>query len=255
MCTCAAAQNVTPSEPNELQLATNINVLVQAAPQPARGPAGKAGPPGPPGSAPSVSIVNNIPQTAPKDDGDSKVGSLLAAVAAALVAGLFGLVGLVISKENKTSEFRQAWIDSLRSDIADFVASGKTFIYYDMARKRAIDHGGSLEYQKILRDLYDKALHARVRIRLRLNPDDSDPEMREINRRVLDKISKIGVELNNNRYDEASKLYNSIHKDAGPLLKAEWERVKRGEPGFRVAKWAAAIIATVSAIAVIVLVA
>ena len=39
------------------------------------------------------------------------------AVVAALIAGTVSLLGLIISKEQKTSEFRQAWIDALRNDL------------------------------------------------------------------------------------------------------------------------------------------
>jgi hypothetical protein len=38
----------------------------------------------------------------------------IGAISAAIITGLLSLVGLIISKENKTSEFRQQWIDSFR---------------------------------------------------------------------------------------------------------------------------------------------
>jgi hypothetical protein len=47
----------------------------------------------------------------------------LAAIIAAIVAGLFSLLGLLIAKENKISDFRQAWLDSLRNEIADFASA------------------------------------------------------------------------------------------------------------------------------------
>ena len=37
----------------------------------------------------------------------------IGAIAAALIAGLISLLGLIISKEQKVSDFRQAWIDAL----------------------------------------------------------------------------------------------------------------------------------------------
>jgi len=40
----------------------------------------------------------------------------------AVIAGFVSILGLIISKEQKTSEFRQTWIDSLRSDIASLIA-------------------------------------------------------------------------------------------------------------------------------------
>ena len=44
------------------------------------------------------------------------------AIGAALIAGVVSLLGLVISKEQKVSEFRQAWIDALRSDVASLIS-------------------------------------------------------------------------------------------------------------------------------------
>jgi len=47
------------------------------------------------------------------------IGPIIAAIIGAVVA----LVSLIISKESKLSEFRQAWIDSLRQEIADFLSN------------------------------------------------------------------------------------------------------------------------------------
>lgn len=46
----------------------------------------------------------------------------IGAIAAALIAGLVSLLGLIISKEQKTSEFRQAWIDALRKELSAVIA-------------------------------------------------------------------------------------------------------------------------------------
>lgn len=39
------------------------------------------------------------------------------AVGAAMIAAFVSFLGLIIGKEQKTSEFRQAWIDALRSEL------------------------------------------------------------------------------------------------------------------------------------------
>jgi hypothetical protein len=49
---------------------------------------------------------------------DVALGAVIAAFLTALVTAL----GLVITKENKTSEFRQAWIDALRADFATYAS-------------------------------------------------------------------------------------------------------------------------------------
>ena len=47
-------------------------------------------------------------------------------ILAALIGGFFSLISLIISKEQKTSEFRQQWIDSLRQEISDHIAASTT---------------------------------------------------------------------------------------------------------------------------------
>ncbi len=45
------------------------------------------------------------------------------AILAAVIAGAFSFLSLVMSKEQKVSEFRQDWINSLREDICKFVSA------------------------------------------------------------------------------------------------------------------------------------
>ena len=49
----------------------------------------------------------------------------IGAIAAASIAGLLAFLGLIIAKENKTSEFRQAWIDSLRLDLSKLISNAR----------------------------------------------------------------------------------------------------------------------------------
>jgi hypothetical protein len=49
----------------------------------------------------------------------------IATVVAALITAIISFVNLTLSKEQKTSEFRQAWIDGLRGDLAIFFSSAR----------------------------------------------------------------------------------------------------------------------------------
>ncbi|HKE96605.1 MAG TPA: hypothetical protein VKB34_20010, partial [Povalibacter sp.] len=51
----------------------------------------------------------------------------IATVVASLIAGVFSFVNLTLNKEQKTSEFRQAWIDALRADLSAFFAAARAF--------------------------------------------------------------------------------------------------------------------------------
>jgi hypothetical protein len=61
----------------------------------------------------------------------SSLLTVIGPVIAAIITGAIAFLASVLSKEQKTSEFRQAWIDALRNDLAELtslalVFSGKT---------------------------------------------------------------------------------------------------------------------------------
>lgn len=99
--------------------------------------------------------------------------ALIAATASLLAAGLAATVSLVItilSKEQKTSEFRQQWVDALRDDIAALVAEAETL--GDSSNHEIVDQSdkGFAEYvAKRYANLVEiRTLLARIRLRLNL---------------------------------------------------------------------------------------
>lgn len=60
----------------------------------------------------------------------------------ALIAVFVSFIGLIISKEQKISEFRQAWINTLRDDIAKFLGQ------VDSVRKLVIINKTSKDEEK-----------------------------------------------------------------------------------------------------------
>ena len=95
-----------------------------------------------------------------------------AAIIAAFIGGLFSLIGLIISKEQKTSEFRQAWIDALRSELSSLICHANCI------------HGGLVSSQpwENMKSDFLGINEAAANIRLRLNPDEDESE------KVLEKI-------------------------------------------------------------------
>jgi hypothetical protein len=157
-----------------------------------------------------------------------------AACLAAFIAGAFSLVGLLISKEQQVSGFRQAWIDELRSDVGVFVAHAHQIQSFVVGHQ-------PLNYQKFweaTRDSYIELNKASIRIKLRLNPTERESSQ------ILQSMSEMEALFNNLAADPQSSIKISsialaLERDAPPLLKKEWERVKRGEPIYRLAKWMA----------------
>lgn len=164
----------------------------------------------------------------------------LVAITVALIAGIVSFIVSVLSKDQKTSEFRQAWIDALRGDIADFVSKNLAFIEavkIQGARPGADEELGGY----LLSDRFQEMLDieaTRARILLRLNPKEHEAF----------------IQLVNNVYGKSEFAKPDEHKglpqrvealiqESQTILKYEWGRVKTGEPIFRVTKWVSLIAA------------
>ena len=156
------------------------------------------------------------------------------AIGAALIAGVVSLLGLVISKEQKISEFRQSWIDALRSDFASLIS-------HVNAIHGAVQAGfsGPGQMWQHAREDFIGANSATANIRLRLNP--SEEQCKE----VLRLVSELEREMAVGRMPDHARLDTIEHElvsSAQVLLKAEWMRVRKGERVYRVAKAVAGFV-------------
>lgn len=138
----------------------------------------------------------------------------IASVIAAVIAAAAAVVGLVITKENKTSEFRQYWIDGLRNELAELME------YY--LRLRTCEHDERISVRNKINFLAAK-------IRLRISSNTPTPE----EKKLLDIINNqmVSVDYASNGI-EVEKMYFNY---SSSILKSEWERVKRGEKKYRIA--------------------
>lgn len=157
---------------------------------------------------------------------DTNLVTLLAAGIAAVVT----LAGLLIAKDQKTTEFRQKWIDKLREDVAAFLACVTTLSYEVAAR--GIHPKDSQELQHyILSNMRSELLRGEElhsRIILRLNPKEHGDLIG-----LLDALrSAMGSDelLDPVSFSEREEHIASMFQSE---LKKEWKRVKSGEPFFR----------------------
>ena len=142
----------------------------------------------------------------------------LGAVIAATITSLAALLGLIISKETKTSEFRQAWIDALRADIAALIG------HLNAMQGTLRISGATPEGWREARDDVS-GLNSRVAsIRLRLNAKEATSQKLCSS---LDQIEK--AFSSKGTVPEIGHLEKDLVQDAQIVLKAEWERVKNGE--------------------------
>lgn len=161
---------------------------------------------------------------------DAAVGSIIAAT----IAGLVVFVSTVLTKEQKTSEFRQTWIDELRKDVSQFI-SGTTEITALM-REKARDKNEQLQFASENFELIQQLQSVEHRIVLRLNPIEHNQLLRlVINFRANMKAAYAG----GNRMKEEEILTKELLDSTKAVLSSEWKRVKRGEPTFRCVKWMA----------------
>ncbi|WP_221066702.1 hypothetical protein [Methylomagnum ishizawai] len=174
----------------------------------------------------------------------------IATLVAALITAAVSFVSLTLTKEQKTSEFRQAWIDALREELASFLAAARAFAraveilntygpdYKDKTALRISDEKvGDLRYQ---------VAESLCKIQLRLNPNE--PEHQELLRLLRRAVSEQNAMVNNKTgVEETMKAIEIASEYAQPVLKKEWERVKKGELPFRIARnWVAPAIAALS---------
>jgi hypothetical protein len=162
-------------------------------------------------------------------------------VTAAMIAGFFSLLNLIISKEQKVSEFRQQWIDSLRQELSDHIAAlvSLSSIFESCQH---IDKDTS----KTESELRQRVTSTFTSIKLRINPEDSDKKIRNMNQEVLRLLDEERKLFNESKWKDTRLKCNEITNASIPMLKEEWKRVKRGENVYVWSKWMAIALFTVS---------
>jgi len=169
---------------------------------------------------------------------------------AALIAGWFSLLSIVLSKEKAISEFRQKWINGLRSETSELIAHAmqiqgyiilvKPFPKSDPPTQDEKDQ--LVSYLEKTRDDYIGLNEASKRIVLRLNPKDPEPESGEILDRLKELNRLFGQPRSPEFITQVDPITEQIANSTQRLLKKEWERVKQGEQTFRKAKRASVVI-------------
>jgi hypothetical protein len=158
------------------------------------------------------------------------------AVTAAIIAGLFSYLALVITKEQKISEFRQAWIDALREDTANFITALRLMKYTAGLVPELVQKGTPpAEIAKALSIPYETMSVCYNRILLRLHPHGPQ---NQLSADLIKTLTTIQTALKGNKdYAKAVESSEQVREQARLVLKAEWEIVKKGETTFVLSKW------------------
>ena len=169
---------------------------------------------------------------------------------AALLGGAIAALTLIVNKENKISEFRQAWIDGLREDLTNFLSASRTCT-------RALQESKYAQREQFQNPMpIDEATTAKLRhqvaecsyrIKLRLN-QIKKPHI-ELESLMTESTTLVS-EYFSGTSDDVDKVLSGIEiaaKQAREVLKTEWERVKKGELAYRAAKWIAVSLFLIAA--------
>ena len=142
----------------------------------------------------------------------------------ALVAVFFGpLIQLRIAKRQiratVVSANRQAWINTLRDTIAEFISLTRSITAKSPELKGYRD-------EAFVKDI-NESIFLQSKIALLLNPLEDD------HNQLLDLVTKAAYSAKNSREERAymfmDRMCNDIIALSKSILKKEWERVKRGE--------------------------
>lgn len=153
----------------------------------------------------------------------------IGAIAAASIAGLLAFLGLIIAKENKTSEFRQAWIDSLRLDLSKLISNARA-----IRGAIAVGYAGKAELFDATESYFIEINQVAVAVRLRLNPKEK--ACKQILEGIAD-LERLMIDCPSMDLVACRACEEKIIEQAQILLKSEWKRVRRGELIFAITKW------------------
>lgn len=150
---------------------------------------------------------------------------ILGTIFAAFMAAVFSYFNLVNSKEQKVSEFRQAWIDGFRNELATLTSAIYFISYYCSSNQ-------SIKATEI-EDSHKEYVSACTALLTRINAQDPNIQTNHVNGVFLEALSDIQNAFNNGEWNKVNVLGKHLIDRSKPLLKSEWNRVKLGEKSYR----------------------
>lgn len=145
-----------------------------------------------------------------------------------LIAAFVSFIGLLISKEQKTSEFRQAWINLLRDEISRFIGEVNSIEKLVLINKATQKEYREETSSKVITESV-KFREIQSKVQLLINPKE------EKHRELVQIMANMVDNLKNRKNNDAS--VQSLTNKSQEILKEEWVRVKQGEPVFKFSKW------------------
>ena len=185
---------------------------------------------------------------------------------AGFITAIISIVKLVNEKESKISEYRQAWTDSARQNLADLIglihaqagttanlrSNSKSFsdlLKFEPSAEESAKIGPVIDYvkdsmkeqQSHRREMIKEIYITYSKTRLHFKVDDlSFARIEHTFSRIMEMFDKL---VDEQEKEERAKIKEKIHAAADELttfsrliLKTEWEIVKKGEKAFQTTK-------------------
>lgn len=169
----------------------------------------------------------------------------LATIIAAVIGGYVSFLVTVLSKEQKTSEFRQSWIDGLRKDIAELISAFVFVVDFVRVMKRMGKSDEEIFKYIAEKDDYFRSFErAHANVKLRVNPREHQKLLSAL--QALNDYPRSGKIMDR---DIAESLVSEAVIQSQYVLKSEWKRVKRGEVVYVLTKYAPLIIIVLAVLA------
>ena len=155
----------------------------------------------------------------------------VAVVIASIIGLIVAVTTAVIAKEQKVSEFRQAWINEFRSDIALALKYAYTCSFNkSQAIKYKKDITKVNNHIDLSNDAFTEFELKIILIKLKLNPEKDKRFISILN----SALKLVGKSTNDEKeyaahFKDVAKTYKLIESESHSILKSEWERVKLGE--------------------------
>lgn len=151
-----------------------------------------------------------------------------ATILVALISSLVSLLSLIISKEQKISDFRQAWIDALRQDTATLLANAKIICASLMVSPMNPEKWATLKDNVLaLNELSAK-------IKLRLNTREEEHKAVQKTLEAHDAEFALGLTVPNAA--NVVEIEKNLVAQTQIVLKQAWNTVRDGETTYKVAK-------------------
>ncbi|MCK8043436.1 hypothetical protein MSG37_00930 [Shewanella sp. 1CM18E] len=159
----------------------------------------------------------------------------VAVVTASIIGLIVAVATATIAKEQKISEFRQAWINEFKIDIALALKHAFTSSFHkSQAIKQKLDLDKANEHIELSNDAFAEFELKVILIKLKLNPEKDKRFISTLN----SALELVGKSVNHEKkytthFKDVSKIYKLIESESHSILKSEWERVKLGERRYR----------------------